>query len=808
MKIYVDLSNLMLTDFVTGIQRVVREVMVRMLRHDEHEFYLLYYSNKNKTFFRLNNEKFIEYFVNGSCDKGEVLTPVSIGIRDIPSGAVFFDIDSVWNSALKRSYLFPILKQNGVKIVTQIYDIIPITHPQFCHENTTVNFMIYLGANLKYADLLITSAETTIKALDELADKIGIEHKKCKVVTLSSDFARSNKEDTSMGEVDPEVKKIASGSKYLLMLGTIEPRKNHSLIIDALESGLAESGMKAIFAGRIGWNVKELEKRIKTHPLYNKSLFFVEKPDDVTVDYLYKNAFAVAFPTFNEGFGLPIIEAFMRGTPVVASDIPVLHEVAGDFADYFDPNDKNDLIRCVKALMNDPETYKAKKAKLKEYVPYTWDESAEDMLNAVISTSENSKVLPAVPDVKQIVCLTARNDDILATLPFIDKFMPFITEMVLCCPDKNVEELKERYHGRLELKFLTDSQILNGNELPEDHACRNYFLRCLAMKSPLIDDVFIMTDDDYRPLRTISLSDFKDGDKYKAFYCYNLNEWRGTYGKPTSFDISMKKTCQFLKKFGYPTMMYSSHQMQIIDKRIFNEMTTRYPAVITTGCCEWSTYFNYGIGNYPDMFTTVPYVSMGWPGARSDWDVFVQPTEFLFENHYSVLYTPGKVFHGLREDFHDDVLGENQQKVMRFSAELQKQMESRQVYSAYCDSYWLHFKEMPSFTVVAGTDMNLAVCAPVYFQARHNGWTRVPVAIDRKILDIFRTKDIYIIYWFSDEDGNPITNNARIKVDIKELEFMLDVKSPDAAERCMFNFRVLLEDKNIAAVSKIKADII
>jgi glycosyltransferase involved in cell wall biosynthesis len=804
MKIYIDLSTLMQVDFVTGIQRVVREVTVRMMKHTEHEFYLLHYSYKNNSFLRLSNERFLDFFLHGKGEKGAILSPEKIGYRDIPPGAIFLELDSIWNSPLKRSYLYPILKQNGVKIVTQIYDLIPITDPQFCHENTCANFMVYVGANLKYADLIVTSAQTTVDVLNDMTDRIGIDRKNAAVVKLSSDFA---KKSLSGGAVDPEVEKVAGSSRYILMLGTIEPRKNHSLLIDALESGLADCGVKVIFAGRIGWNVKELEKRIKSHPMFGKKLFFFEKPDDVTVDYLYKHAFAVAFPTFNEGFGLPMIEAFMRGTPVIASDIPVLHEVAGDYADYFDPHSKDDLIRCVKELLSSEEKYAAKKARLKEYVPYTWDEAAEDMLRAVISVNENVKKVPADLKVKQLVCLTARNEDMLATLPFIEEFMPFITEMVLCCPDKNVEELKERYHGRLTLKFLTDSEILAGEPLPEDHACRNYFLRCLAMKSPVFDDVFIMTDDDYRPLRTLTLADFVEDGRYKAFYCYDLGEWRGTYGSPTSFDISMKKTRRFLRDSGYPTMMYSSHQMQIIDKRIFNEMTAKHPALITSGCCEWSTYFNYGIGTYPDMFKPVPYVTMGWPGARSDWDVFVQPTEFLFENHYDVLYTEGHVFEGLRDDFHENVTEENQQKIMRFTAELQKQMETRQVYKAYCESYWLQFREMPSFALIAGNDNNIAMCAPMYYQARHNGWTCLPFVVDRKITEVIGAKKILLSHWFTDDAGHPITPTGRQYIDLRDLDFLLPVKSPDIPERCTFNIRVLLEDKNMAADASVPTDI-
>lgn len=178
MKLYIDVSNLIKVDFITGIQRVVREILMRILDNKELELYLMVYSYQNDSFQLVNNQKFYEYFVSHSEEKEGILTAKCISYYEIPAGSVFFDLDSVWNSRLKRSYLFPILKQKGVKIVTLIYDIIPITHPQFCHETTTMNFMVYLGANLQYADLIITSANATSKAINEMTDRIGIERKK------------------------------------------------------------------------------------------------------------------------------------------------------------------------------------------------------------------------------------------------------------------------------------------------------------------------------------------------------------------------------------------------------------------------------------------------------------------------------------------------------------------------------------------------------------------------------------------------------------------------------------------------------
>lgn len=808
MTIYIDISNLMRADFPTGIQRVVREVTLRMMQREDITLVLLVYSVQKNCYQVVNKDKFKEYHTQQIDTKDGMVSMHCLHFEDIPVGSIFFDLDNAWNTRLKRSYLYPILKQKGIKIVTQIYDIIPVTHPQYCHETTTLNFLAYIGANLRYADLLITSAQATSDALNSLCDKIGIDRVPTKVVPLGCDFLSGGNSE-SRETVDSQVKKIVSdGRKYLLMVGTIEPRKNHSLVIDALESGLADKGVSVIFAGKIGWNVEQLKDRMENHPLYGKQLFFFERPNDATINYLYKNAFAVAFPTFNEGFGLPIIEAFQLGTPVVASDIAVLHEVAGDFADYFNPNDKQDLVKCVSNLLDSPQDYSSKKEHLKEFNPLTWDQSANQMIQAVSLVNKDIKQVDPNLNVKQIVVLTARNEDILNALPFYDRFMTFITEIVICCPDKNVEELKEKYKGRLTLKFLTDSEVLAGHELPEDHSTRNFFLRCLILQKDIIDDVFIMTDDDYRPLRNITIDDFIQDGRYLAYYCYDLNKWLGKYGNYTSFDLCMARSREFLKEHNYPTMMYSSHQMQIIDKRIFNQMTTQYPDINLKGLCEWCSYFNYAVKNYPDMFKPVLYVAMCWPGERSNWDVYQQPTKFLFENFYSLLYKPNHIFADYSTEYHENIQDEDVEKVMLFSRDLQRQAEGNQVYKSYKEAYWLQYREVPSFVILCGDDKNIAISTPTYIQLKSDCWTRVPFKFDERIVTELGSKEIVLSYWFTSESGNALSAVANHSITPTDLLFHLPLRTPNFTERCVLNLRVILTDKDISTSLAIKSNLI
>ena len=805
MKFYIDLTNLLAVDFVTGIQRVAREITLRLLTHSEHEWHLLYWSERANCWLELNHEKFQRYFRGDADAKAGIVTQIPVTAETIPSGAVFFDIDSVWNARLKRSWLFPVLKQRGVRIVTQLYDLIPITHPQFCHENTTANFVLYTGANLRYADLIITNSNATVRALDALTDSLGLERKKTCVVPLSSDFAAKDTAPSDPEEL-PQIREIIGKGKYLLILGTVEPRKNHALALDALEQGLAAEGMNLVIAGRIGWNVEALENRIRKHKLIDKQLFFVERPSDAAVDILYQNAFAVAFPTFNEGFGLPVIEAFLRGAPVVASDIEVLHEVAGDYAEYFDPTDPDDFIRCVQSLMHDETKYAQKKAALRSYQPRTWDDSAAMMMEALASVG----ISPCGRSVKlrQLVCLTARNDDILASLPFIEAFMPFIEELVLCCPDRNVDEIRKRYKGRLTLQFLTDSEVLSGRKLPDDHGTRNFFLRALALRHPVIDDVFIMTDDDYRPLRTITPEVFVRDGVYNAYYCYDLKEWTGAYPNLTSFDQQQHRTLAFLQEHHYPTMMYASHQMQVIDKALYNEMTELYADHIDKGLCEWAMYFNYAVSKYPERFRCLPYVSMGWPGYITDWKLWVQPEDFLFENHYSALYEDGQVFAGLHEEFGDYILEENQCKILRFSRELQKQQEGVRMFEAYCASYRNQYRESPPFVVTLTPDGGLKVVLPAYLTVAANTCLRVPLRLDKRLASHFGKGGLLLNYWFSDEEGGTLSPIGRIQAALDTFALQLPFMTPVSPQQCLFHLRIIPDGDGAAADGTIWAMIV
>jgi len=562
--------------------------------------------------------------------------------------------------------LYPEIKARGVKIAVCYQDLIPIMWPQYAALETVCSFLGYMTACVTYGDLFISSTRTNIEYLQDFMRQIGVENPApCAVSWLGTDF-KGRQQGYRPGK---RLEEIAGKGKYLLMVGTVEPRKNHRLVLDAMDRELFARGWQMVIAGRQGWNVEETAERIRSHSELGKQLHWIEDATDGDVEYLYAHSRFVVFPSLTEGFGLPIVEAMGRGIPVLSSDHPVMREVGGDYCRYFSPKDPQSLIDVLE--QTDPDSvYGQMRETLRDYKAVGWEQVADRIGTAVAELCENGKLpdISAATGVRQLVTLSARAGDFLRSLPFIERFMPFIREIVLCCPDAMEPQVRESYRGNLEIRFLTDSALSGGCPLPADHAARNIFLRTKAIENDIIDQVFLMSDDDYRPLEEISPDIFYRNHRYRAYFLGDLRNWKGTQGNPTSFDVSMWKCRDFLRRQGYSTYMFDAHMPQIIDKRLFMEMLKRYPQVAKGAASEWSGYFNYLVSEYPELVEVCPYVTMSWPGFPEDWNTEVKRPKYLFENFYDVVYEEKEVYRGkghfvgFSREYTPDILQENRRK--------------------------------------------------------------------------------------------------------------------------------------------------
>ena len=366
-KVYIDVTMVVRGISYTGIPRVVMEVSKELNKSKEMDLVFLEYDEAKRRFRILNKDAFIRLCNNTSSDRRNIRTDRRIHPSDFEEGSVFFDMDGIWKSRCNRTFLYPVLKKCGVRIISFIQDIIMVTHPQFCREDDILTFLEYVGAVMLYADRILVTTKTTKNYMTKVYGDIN--KGKClsdkrdfvdriDIVPLGADFKRkavdTNKEKSLSSDVEAMIKKK---KPYLVMVGTIEPRKNQELLIEAYEKGLNKLGINVVIAGHPGWHTERLLKRIEEHPDLGNGIYYFDNAKDEDIEALYKNSFALAFPSYIEGYGLPIMEAMYHGVPLLLSDTSINHEMAGDKALYFGADSPEELVELVGMIIDNKDEY-------------------------------------------------------------------------------------------------------------------------------------------------------------------------------------------------------------------------------------------------------------------------------------------------------------------------------------------------------------------------------------------------------------------------------------------------------------------
>ena len=149
---------------------------------------------------------------------------------------------------------------------------------------------------------------------------------------------------------------------------------------------------------------------------------------------------------------------------------------------------------------------------------------------------------------------------------YVENLMPFLTEAVFVCPGSRLRDYC--FKSRLKVTVLDEAEVLGKNwerfQKAKDHQFRNCLLRFSLARLPEIDDEFIMSDDDNRPLVKIPLSLYKSEGRYTGYYFYDLKDWSPS---GTHYDLGQLETCRILEK-DYGTLSYSSHNASDYTQRV------------------------------------------------------------------------------------------------------------------------------------------------------------------------------------------------------------------------------------------------
>jgi glycosyltransferase involved in cell wall biosynthesis len=233
----------------------------------------------------------------------------------------------------------------GRALVATVHDLAFSAMPETVAPETLRLLRTHLPTTLFRADRLIAVSDATA---GELVERLAANRRRIHTIHegLDPGFASVQPPATS----DP-----ALPAPYLLFVSTLEPRKNIGGVLEAFEL-VAQSGYAGhlVLVGRWGWRTDAIRRALELSPVRERivHLDYVERGD---LPWLYRGADALLFPSWIEGFGLPLLEAMACGTPVVTSGRSAMAEVAGPAAVYVDPADPREIASGVRTLLADPE---------------------------------------------------------------------------------------------------------------------------------------------------------------------------------------------------------------------------------------------------------------------------------------------------------------------------------------------------------------------------------------------------------------------------------------------------------------------
>lgn len=315
--------------------------------------------------------------------RGDAVVPSPNEILIMPDA--YWTKRDIWETVAKHRIA-------GTYVATIVYDLIPLTHPQFVGKKRTIKFRGYLEQVIRHSDVIIAISKTVAEDVkryiqENMASEPGI-------CTRVESFCLGAEIKQPTGGVRPKVEALfapGDSSNPYLMVASFDPRKNHEQALDAFEL-LWRNGskVKLCFAGRAGASCRELLDRIHNHPKLNSNLFVFHDMNDAELQVAYQNCSGVLLPSQVEGFGLPIVESLWHGKKTFASDTPIHREVGGDRCEYFALHSPEALARAIHTwedIRCRPETEHSSRMDTSRHgrmQPFTWEQSASQLIEVVL----------------------------------------------------------------------------------------------------------------------------------------------------------------------------------------------------------------------------------------------------------------------------------------------------------------------------------------------------------------------------------------------------------------------------------------
>lgn len=345
-RLLVDVSAICRTDLRTGIQRVVRAILMQLLA-DPPPGMAVEPVSIIPAEGRWHLRQAARYTLDLLGAQGVLLDDEVVEPR---AGDVYLGLDLAGSYVVgaQAAGLYREWRARGVAIHFVVYDLLPVSLPDCFPPEEVANFRRWLDVVADHDGAYCISRAV---AQEFLRWRAAV-HPDAPPMAVGHFHLGADIEDSTPTRGLPAGhEKMLAALRLrpsLLMVGTVEPRKGHAQALDAMELLWARgSQTNLVVVGKAGWHVEDLVARLRSHPQAGERLFWLEGISDEYLEMIYAGATALLAASRGEGFGLPLIEAAQHGVPIIARDLPVFREVAGEFAYYFSANTPPDLADSI-----------------------------------------------------------------------------------------------------------------------------------------------------------------------------------------------------------------------------------------------------------------------------------------------------------------------------------------------------------------------------------------------------------------------------------------------------------------------------
>lgn len=385
--LYVDISQLIdwKLNHPTGIQRVVCEVILQLLIQ-ERQFSLCACAkdgNIHTLDFAATPILLREYFVKSG--QAGMVYMQSMKSEPLESrqfqNSIYLNLDSTWVTNLLPS-LKRINKSNAFSLVSMVYDVTPCLQPHWRTPFDAQVFMYWADQVLQMSHRILTISEFSKLEIFKYCRKRSIQEPRIDVVRLG------DLPDSLLQSIDNPgaLPRRAVKDEFFLVVGSLDPRKNHKLVYDAWNHPL-EMGFKhipsVVFAGNMMHpDMKSFYHEVTSNPETSRHFYLINSPSDWELDWYYKNCLATIYPSVYEGWGLPVAESLCYGKITFALNKSSIPEIESSLITFIESNNPKDLAGAILKFLHDKEWRYFQESRIRSrFRPWRWHKTAEQITN-------------------------------------------------------------------------------------------------------------------------------------------------------------------------------------------------------------------------------------------------------------------------------------------------------------------------------------------------------------------------------------------------------------------------------------------